>query len=276
MKAVLSRSRTLTIGALMVVLTGCGGGGLGSSDSSSSSSGASGSNASAAGLWTGTDSASGLSLTGIIDAAGVADFIRSDGLQYSGTVEVSGSTLDIALNVNTQYLSDFSDGSTSGVGTLNASFVAGSTLSGKLSFTTAANSVPLTSTWSLTFSNEYNTASSPAIISGSYTDTSDSAGDPFKGDAVSISSLGALTAQSATSGCVMNGTVTTPSTNFDAYAFTYTLASCAGDYVALNGLSFSGVGLKDASVSPAQVEFGVRGQTANGVSFGIASALTLN
>ena len=47
---------------------------------------------SAAGIWSGTDSAGGLQLTGLINANGQADFIRSDGVQFIGTASVSGAT----------------------------------------------------------------------------------------------------------------------------------------------------------------------------------------
>ena len=91
------------------------------------------SSASAAGIWSGTDSASGLGLTGFIDADGQADFYRSDGVQYVGTTQVSGTTLDIALDGYTQYGYQFSDGSTFGTGTLSGThaLASGSTIQRK-------------------------------------------------------------------------------------------------------------------------------------------------
>src|ERR1700761_1699904 len=127
---------------------GCGTGELNTSGTGSSSSGTSTGNASAAGIWTGTDSASGLGLTGIIDSGGVADFLRSDGTQYGGVAQVSGGTLVIALDVTTQFGTQFGDGSSYGVGTLNATLVAQSSLVGSISFTTSDNNT-LSSNWSL-------------------------------------------------------------------------------------------------------------------------------
>ena len=94
--------------ALALCVSGCGG-------SSSSSSSSTTTNASAAGIWTGTDSASGLALSGIVNAAGLADFIRSDGVQYVGAVQVSGTALAVTLDDYTQFGGEFSNGSTYGV-----------------------------------------------------------------------------------------------------------------------------------------------------------------
>ena len=49
--------------------------------------------ANAAGIWTGTDSVTGLALTGVIDAAGDSSFIRSDGMLFAGTLLISEATL---------------------------------------------------------------------------------------------------------------------------------------------------------------------------------------
>lgn len=87
----------------------CASGCSGSSSSSSTT------NASAAGIWTGTDSASGLTLSGIVNAAGVADVIRSDGEQYVGTDQGSGAALAVTLDDYTQFGGEFSNGSTYGV-----------------------------------------------------------------------------------------------------------------------------------------------------------------
>jgi hypothetical protein len=267
------RKRWLGVVAMAVALAagGCGSGDLAGSDGSSSSGGTT--SASAEGLWQGTDSASGLTLTGIIDAAGAADFIRSDGTQYSGTAQVSADTLIIALDVNTQLGSQFADGSTYGVGTLNATFTAGSSISGTLSFTTSANNT-VGSSWALTFNNLFNAGSSQTAISGNYLDGS--TGDPLNGAAFSITSLGAVNAQSATTGCVLNGQISTADATHNAYEVTYTLENCAGADVALNGIQFTGLALLDSNTSPAQVVIGVRGQASSGVSYGWVSALTRN
>ena len=90
---------------------------------------------SAAGIWTGTDSASGLELTGFISANGQADFIRSDGVQFVGTAQVSGTTLEIALDGYTQFGYEFPDGSSFGIGTFSGTYSNASSISGGLQFT---------------------------------------------------------------------------------------------------------------------------------------------
>lgn len=44
--------------------------------------------ASAGGIWQGTESSTGLEILGLVTETGEAHFIRSDGVQYFGTVEV--------------------------------------------------------------------------------------------------------------------------------------------------------------------------------------------
>jgi hypothetical protein len=262
------KGRFLAVMTLALAAVGCNG-----SDTTGSSTSSSGASASAAGIWVGTDSASGLALTGIIDSGGLADFIRSDGTQYIGTVQVTGTALAAALDVYTQFGTQFSDGSTYGVGTFNATVATASSLSGALSFTTSANNT-VSSNWSLTFSDLYNNASSIADISGNYSDAS--TGDPLNGTTVSISGSGAMTAQSASSSCVLNGQISTANASNDAYQVSYMLENCAGADAVLNGIEFSGLALLNTGASPAQVVIGVRGQSSGGTNYGLVSGLTLN
>jgi len=251
---------------LALATVSCGAGGLSTSSTSTSTT-----TTSAAGIWVGTDSATGLALTAIINAGGLADVIRSDGTQYVGTVQVSGTALAGALDVYTQFGTQFSDGATYGVGTLNATVSSGSSISGSVNFTTSANTM-VSSTWSLTFSSLYNNASSLSAVSGNYTDAS--TGDPLNGAVVSISGSGAMTAQSATTGCVLNGQISTANTSNDAYEVSYTLGNCSGTDAALNGIEFAGLAVLNSSVSPVQIVLGARGQSSSGTNYGVVSALT--
>ncbi len=258
------------VALLALALAGCGGSDL-SSDGGSSS--GSSSNQSAAGIWSGTDSSSGLSLTAIIDSAGAADFIRSDGLQYVGSVQVDGSTLAATLDGYTQFGTQFSDGSIAGVGTLNATVSSGDSISGTLDFTTSDNSAS-SSTWTLSFDAIYNNGSALSAISGNYTDGSTN--DPSNGATFSISGTGAITAQNASDGCVLNGQVTVQNASYDAYQVAYTLASCSGSYAVLNGIAFTGLAVLNSGVSPPQIVMGVSGQDSAGTGYGIVSGLTAN
>ena len=106
--------RLLALMTLGLAAVGCNDSDLNPNTTTSTSA-----NASAAGIWEGMDTASGLALTGIINSAGLADFIRSDGTQYFGTVQVTGTALAVALDVYTQFSTHFADGSTYAVGTLS-------------------------------------------------------------------------------------------------------------------------------------------------------------
>ncbi len=230
----------------------------------------------AAGIWSGTDSESGLQLTGLINANGQADFIRSDGVQFVGTAQVTGTTLDIALDGYTQYDYQFSDGSTFGTGTFSGTFDSGSTISGSLQFTTE-DTTTISSSWSLTFASLYNTASSLGTVSGTYTDhlaaVSDGL-DPLSGSSVTISSSGVLYAQGSTDGCVANGTVTVTNASYDLYQVSYTLGDCSGSYAALDGVPFTGMAELNTNESPDQIIIAVTGEGTTGAYYGIVSDLS--
>jgi len=255
-----------------LMLSGCNGSGSDLTDSSSSSSGTS-SNQSAAGLWTGTDSNSGLALTGIVNAAGSADFIRSDGVQYVGTVQIAGSSLVATLDGYTQFDTQFSDGSISGVGSLNATVSTGSSISGTLSFTTSGNTAS-SSSWTLSYDALYTDGSSLSAISGNYSDSSTD--DPSSGATVSISGAGVLSAQNSSDDCVLNGQVTAPDTSYDLYQVSYSLSNCSGAEAVLNGIEFTGFAILNTGVSPQQVVIGVSGKNSAGTYYGIVSGLTAN
>jgi hypothetical protein len=263
----MSHRRLRVLMTLALATAGCNSDGLPGSSTSTGTV-----NASAAGIWQGTDSASGLSLTGIVNAAGLSDFIRSDGTQYIGTLQVAGSTLVATLDVSTQFGTVFSDGSNFGVGMLNAAVSTNSSISGSMDITTSANST-ISSTWSLTFNSLYDNASSLMGISGNYTNAS--TGDPLNGATVSISGTGAMTAQSATTDCVLNGQVSTANTSNNAYEVSYSLENCGGAYAVLNGIAFSGLAILNSGASPAQVVIGVSGESSGGVHYGVVSGLTI-
>ena len=76
MRHALALSTGVVITGATLLLGACN-----SSDNSSSSGGDTGTQ-SATGIWTGTDSVSGLAVTGLIDSGGRAYFIRGDGANY--------------------------------------------------------------------------------------------------------------------------------------------------------------------------------------------------
>jgi hypothetical protein len=221
----------------------------------------------AEGLWTGTDSVGLETVTGIVDSNGKAVFIRSDGLEVSGTLGISGSTVAAGVDGYANYGSTFSDGTTYGVGTLNGTVTAGESLDLTLQFNTSGNTA-YESTWNLSFLTLSTSGATLAKISGTYTDS-------VTGASVSISAGGAISAQSASTGwtdCVLTGTVSVPDPNYDVYDVTYSYASCTGDWATLNGVAFSGLALLNSNNSPNQIIMATAGDNGSG-DYGIISTL---
>jgi hypothetical protein len=206
-------------------------------------------NASATGIWSGSDSVSGLGITALINAAGQATFIRSDGVQFVGSVQVSGNTLAVTIDGYSDFPAAFSDGSTYGIGTLNGTVTSGSSISATLDFTTNGGTA-ISGTWSLTFEPLSNNASSTSAISGNYTDAVTAA-------VLAITSSGVMTSQNAANGCVLNGSVSTSDTTHDVYEVAFTYGNCTGTYAVLNGVQFTGLASLNSNLSPAQVTMAV-------------------
>lgn len=243
--------------------------------SSSSSSSSSSGTASAAGIWTGTDSATGLQMIGFIDSSGQADFILSNGVQFSGSEQVAGTAVAMSLDGYTQFGAQFSDGSTYGVGTFNGTVSSGSSITGTLSFTTSGDSAT-TSNWSLTFSSLYDTSSPVSAVSGTYTESASAVSqglDPLSGATVSISQSGMLSGQNSTNGCELNGTISNSNTSYDVYQISYTYESCTGAYSVLDGIQFTGLAYYNTSASPAEFVIGATGVNGSGTYYGLVLAL---
>jgi hypothetical protein len=221
-------------------------------------------NASATGIWSGSDSVSGLGVTALINSAGEATFIRADGVQFVGSAEVSGSTLAVTVNGYSDFPSAFSDGSTYGLGTVNGTVTTGATISATLDFTTSGGSA-ISGTWSLTFESLSNTSSSPAAISGNYTDA-------VTGAVLSITSLGGMTSQNPSNSCVLNGSVSSSDPTHNIYEVAYTYEDCTGTYLALNGVQFTGLASLNTNLSPGQITMAVTGSSTSG-KYAIVSTL---
>jgi hypothetical protein len=225
-------------------------------------------NASATGFWSGSDSVSGQTVIALINAAGQGTFIRGDGLQLTGTVQVAGSNLVTAVDGYTDFGSAFSDGSTYGIGTLNGTVVTGSSITATLSFTTNGNTA-VTGSWSLTYQTVSNNASSTGAIGGNYTDT-------VTGAVLSINSNGVMSEQNPNNSCVLNGSVSTNDTTHDLYEVAFTYASCTGAHAVLNGVQFTGLASLNTSQSPALLTIAIIGTSAASVPYGIVSTLNSN
>jgi fibronectin-binding autotransporter adhesin len=238
-------------------------GGCNSTTDNGSGSGTS--NASATGVWSGSDSVSGLGVTALINAAGQATFIRSDGIQFTGTVQVSGSTLAVTVDGYTDFASTFSDGSTYGIGTLDGTVTTGSSMSATLAFTTNGGTA-ISGTWSLSYGALSTDASSTSTISSNYTDTSNNV-------VLAINANGVMNGQNAANGCVLNGSVTTNDGTTNVYEVAYSYGNCTGNYAVLNGVQFTGLATLTTGSAAGQLVMAVTGASST-TEYGIVSTLT--
>ena len=253
---------------LTTLISGCNDNSLGNSSSSSSSS------AVAKGIWAGIDSTSNQSIVGIINSAGQADFIRGDGAQFIGTAQVSGTTLAATVNGYSDFGYTLPDGSTTGLGTINASVNTATSIVGTLTFTSSlGTSYP--GSWSLTYQPLSTIGSSLAAITGAYTDVSGAA-NANTGGKVTISTGGVISSSGATSGCAMNGSIGIGDSSTDVYEISYTYSGCTGSWAPLNGVPFTGLAILKTTLSPAQLLIGVSGQTSAGTKYGLVNSLSLN
>lgn len=236
---------------------------LGSCHSSDNSSG-SDTTQSAAGVWLGTDVTSGLDITAIIAASGDATFIRGDGVQFDGDVQISGSTLAATVNGYTNFDGTFTDGSTYGLGTVNATVTTQSALDGTLSFTTNGGST-ISGSWQLGYASYATSGASLTAVAATYTDT-------VSGASLTINSSGALTGSNPTNKCVLNGSISAPSSSYNVYQVSYTLGNCAGSSAVLDGITFTGLATLNNSISPSQLIMAVAGASST-AKYAIVSTL---
>jgi hypothetical protein len=223
-------------------------------------------NASATGVWGGTDSVTGLSVTGYIDSNGNAVFIRADGVQFVGPTQVSADTLVAAVVVYTNLAgSPFKDGSTYGLGTLNGTVATGSTLTVSVSFTTQGGTAG-SGSWSLAFNTLTNSGSSLSTLSANYTDTA-------SGSVISIMGDGVVNGQNPANSCVVNGKVTIINSSYDTYQVSLTYENCTGSYAVLNGLTLTGLAVLNPNTSPTQLTISVAAASSAG-KFGLVLYLT--
>ncbi len=244
------RLTAVLVGCAALVLAACTGTDYGGSNSTTPTT------ASATGIWGGTDASTGQTITGFVDASGLGVFIRADGVQFVGPVQVSGTTVAATVVGYTSFPTTFSDGSTYGLGTLNGTLASGSTLTLTLSFMTNGGTAEPGS-WSLTFNTLTNSGSSLGAITANYTDSA-------SGSTVSIAANGVMTSQNAANSCVLNGSVTVVNSAYDIYEVSLTYEDCTGSYAPLNGVQFTGLAVLDPNSSPEQVTIAVSGANSSG------------
>jgi hypothetical protein len=268
--------RTIVVLPLAVDLCACGGGGgYGGSPSAT--------NQSPGGIWTvqyvqgsGPTAGDTMDAKALVTETGdvyfaVVNTVNGCTERGFGNVTVNGSALSGSLSnamvtwsanaaVNTSC--KYPDGSTSGTTTLSGTVTQRSSLTVTDTLTTSAGtSGTATHTWS--YSGLYSEMPSLATIAGNYTDGSNT---------LTVNSNGAIFEQDPTTGCVLNGQASIVNSSYNAYALSFSYASCTGTAAVLNGQTGTGFGYYDDSVSPNQFVYGVH-LTVNGQITVIAGAL---
>jgi len=256
----------LTIG----LLSACGGG-SGGSGSSSSSNDPPVVNQSVGGIWStqftvtsGTDT--GDTINGLAIATEQGDFVTISknanngcasvgfgqasvsGTSVSGTADWALVQYTTIAGVATNCVE--TDGSTSGTTELTGTVAQRATLTLTGTDTTSMGTVypAVTLTW--TYDSLYALTPSLSMIAGNYTDGSET---------LTISATGAISEQDPTTGCVVNGQLTIPSSSYNAYSFSVNYANCTGANAVLNGTTATGLATYDNTVTPNEIDAGWHG-----------------
>jgi hypothetical protein len=203
------------------------------------------------GIWGGTDSATNRPVSGLVDESGQFDLIRSDLVQFVGTLTTSGGTVSSTFDGYAQFGRAFGDGSIHGTGTLTGTITLRATLNLSYQFTTDDGTTS-SGTINLTYNPLYAVASSLSAVSGNYTDTA-------TGATVSVTGSGAINSQDPATFCVLSGQVSIINAMYNAYAVSFTYANCVGAWAVLNGVQFSGLASLNNASNPQQVVIGVTG-----------------
>lgn len=268
--------RTILVLSLAVDLCACGGGGgYGGSPSPT--------NQSPGGIWTvqyvqGSGPTAGDTMDGkalvtetgdvyfavINTVNGCAEIgfgnVTVNGAALSGSLSNSMVTWSGNSSVNTSCT--YPDGSTSGTTTLSGTVAQRSSLTVTDRLTTSAGT-SATGTYTWSYSSLYSEMPSLATIAGNYSDGSNT---------LTVTSNGAIFEQDPATGCVLNGQASIVNSSYNAYALSFSYASCTGTAALLNGQTGTGFGYYDDSASPNQFVYGVH-ITVNGQTAVIAGAL---
>lgn len=215
------------------------------------------------GYWTG--SVNGEPGVGLVDESGDFTFIAFDGEQYPGTlgiIEPSDEPQAPYGALFTGNMQSFTSGAYPSYGTVsnlgNCVFatttemlVPRQSINGTATCSPATgSSQTVTIALSWTFNALYYVPSALATISGSYEDTA-------TGTVFTINANGTVFAQDATTGCVINGSVSIINPSYNVYGIEVSYANCAGSSTQLNGFTLAGLAALNNTQSPEQLLAGV-------------------
>lgn len=238
----------MTFAALAAVVLGaCGGGG-----SSSPPPPPPPVNASPGGIWLGTDPISVTPVVGLVAETGDLFFTAGGPINgtayYVGQFTAVGNTINANIDIIAAQNSHYPDGAIWGTGSLGGQIVERTSIDGGVMINTdpppPTEGHAYSESLSLTFSDQYNRASSLATIAGSYGPGS---------LALTISSDGVLFAQDGGTGCVINGTVATIDPRFNMYAVTLSTMNCLTEFGVPDGAHLKGLATLNNSQVPEYV-----------------------
>lgn len=209
-------------------------------------------NASPGGIWVGTDPISLTPVLGLVAETGELFFNAggaiNGGVYYVGQFTVDGNTINADIDAIAMQSSHYPDSATWGMGTLGGQIIERTSIDGGVTVNTypapPAEGHTYSNSLSLTFSSQYNRASSLATIAGNYGPSS---------LALTISADGVLFAQDAVTGCVINGAITTIDTRFNMYAVTLSTMNCAAELGVPDGAQLKGLATLNNSQVPEYV-----------------------
>jgi len=211
------------------------------------------------GYWTG--SVNGEPGVALVNESGDFTFIASDGEQWPGTLAITDPS-DSSLTPYGASFTGSMQGLTAGgypnYGVANPPFVncvfTSGTIVPRQSINGTAACISPAQTYNIevswTFSALYSVPSALATISGTYDDTA-------TGTVFTINSNGTVFAQDATTGCVINGTVSIISPSYGVYGIQVSYANCTGSSAQLNNVTLAGMVALDSTKSPEQLLAGV-------------------
>lgn len=217
------------------------------------------------GYWTG--SFNGEPGIGLSDETGDFTFIAFDGELYPGSLMITAPSDEpqtpygASFSGGVQHVTtgkfpnygvgkcpppDFNDVLYSG--TVTGTIVPRASITGTATFICGVSTVTAGISW--TFNSLYYLPSSLATISGTYEDLP-------TGTVFTINTDGTVFAQDATTGCVINGTVSIINPSFNVYGIEVSYANCTGSLTTLNGVTLAGMAALDNTKSPEQLLAGV-------------------
>lgn len=206
----------------------------------------------AGGIWRGTDS-SGRDVVMFTETLGAFQFVDGLGRQGAGFLAVGdGDTVSSRFELYAPREDSFADQSSSATCTFTGTIVERQSLT-MVERCTTRGGLQFQESLNLAFDNLYDKGSSMEAIAGVY--------ETPTGTVLNIASDGAVFAQDAVTGCVLNGLVSINVAAANLYRYRYDLDGCTGPEAIWNGSNFNGLAVLDDTKVPEVLSIAVIGET---------------